>query len=312
MKLSITKTLAVGAALVLSLGLAACTGSANASSTDGASAGASAATFAKDSSTLVFGVVPDTVNTQSNYQPIADYIAKITGKKVEYRESSDYTALIQAAIAGQIDVASFSGFTYVTATNGGAKITPFASIITKEGQKPGYYSEAIVPEKSSISSIDDFKGKKVCFVDPSSTSGYLFPTYNLMKAGIDPAKDITPVFAGKHDASALKVSQGAECDAGFAEDSAVAAQPGLKVVAKTMVPGAPMVFSNTLPDEIKKDLSDKLSSVTIADIQKAGIKNADSDGFKATFFAFSPVDDKYYDQIRDICKVTKAAQCEVK
>ncbi|WP_348789158.1 phosphate/phosphite/phosphonate ABC transporter substrate-binding protein [Leifsonia sp. NPDC080035] len=309
MKLSITKTLAVGAALVLSLGLAACSGTAGASSTDGAT---DAGTFAKDSSTLVFGVVPDTVNTQSNYQPIADYIAKITGKKVEYRESSDYTALIQAAIAGQIDVASFSGFTYVTATNGGAKITPFASIITKEGQKPGYYSEAVVPANSSISSLEDFKGKKVCFVDPSSTSGYLFPTYNLIKAGIDPQKDITPVFAGKHDASALKVSQGAECQAGFAEDSAVDAQPGLKVVAKTMVPGAPMVFSNTLPDEIKKDLSDKLSSVTIDDIQKAGIKNADSDGFKATFYAFSPVDDKYYDQIRDICKVTKAAQCEAK
>ncbi len=309
MKLSITKTLAVGAALVLSLGLAACTGSATASSTDGSSD--SAGTFAKDSGTLVFGVVPDTVNTQSNYQPIADYIAKLTGKKVEYRESSDYTALIQAAIAGQIDVASFSGFTYVTATNGGAKIKPFASIITKEGQEPGYYSEAIVPEKSSITSIDGFKGKKVCFVDPSSTSGYLFPTYNLLKAGIDPAKDVTPVFAGKHDASALKVSQGVECDAGFAEDAAVDAQPGLKVLAKTMVPGAPMVYSTTLPADLQKELADKLSNATIADIQKAGIKNADSDGFKATFYAFSPVDDKYYDQIRDICKVTKATQCEV-
>ncbi|WP_285115269.1 phosphate/phosphite/phosphonate ABC transporter substrate-binding protein [Leifsonia sp. fls2-241-R2A-40a] len=310
MKLSLTKTLAVGAALVLSLGLAACTGSADAASTDGASD--SAVSFAKDSGTLVFGVVPDTVNTQSNYQPIADYIAKITGKKVEYRESSDYTALIQAAIAGQIDVASFSGFTYVTATNGGAKIQPFASIITKEGQEPGYFSEAIVPANSKITKLEDFKGKKVCFVDPSSTSGYLFPTYNLIKAGIDPEKDITPVFAGKHDASALKVSQGAECDAGFAEDSAVDAQSGLKVVAKTMVPGAPMVFSTTLPDDVKKTLTDKLSTVTIADIQKAGIKDADSDGFKATFAAFSPVDDKYYDQIRDICKVTKATQCEAK
>jgi phosphonate transport system substrate-binding protein len=308
MKLSLTKTLAVGAALVLSLGLAACSGSAGAASTDGASGGAG--TFAKDSNTLVFGVVPDTVNTQSNYQPIADYLAKVTGKTVEYRESSDYTALIQAAIAGQIDVASFSGFTYVTATNGGAKITPFASIITKEGQEPGYYSEAIVPANSKITKLEDFKGKKVCFVDPSSTSGYLFPTYNLIKAGIDPAKDITPVFAGKHDASALKVSQGAECDAGFAEDSAVEAQSGLKTIAKTMVPGAPMVFSSTLPDDLKKTISDKLSSATIADIQKAGIKNADSDGFKATFYAFSPVDDKYYDQIRDICKVTKATQCQ--
>lgn len=120
----------------------------------------------------MFGVVPDSQNTQGNYQPLADYIAKETGKKVQYKESSDYTALIQAAIAGQVDIASFSGFTYVTAKNSGAKITPFASIVTKEGQEPGYYSEAIIPKNSDITSVEGFKGKKVCFVDPSSTSGY--------------------------------------------------------------------------------------------------------------------------------------------
>lgn len=104
----------------------------------GASADSSSGQFAKDKDTIVFGVVPDSQNTQGNYQPLADYIAKETGNKVEYKESSDYTALIQAAIAGQVDIASFSGFTYVTAKNSGAKITPFASIVTKEGQEPGY------------------------------------------------------------------------------------------------------------------------------------------------------------------------------
>ena len=54
-------------------------------------------------------------------------------------------------------------------------------------------------------------GKKVCFVDPSSTSGYLFPSYNLLKAGVDPKTDVTPVFAGKHDVSVQKVAAGTEC-----------------------------------------------------------------------------------------------------
>jgi len=266
--------------------------------------------FAKDSSTLVYGVVPDRASVQQNYQPLRDYMEKISGLKVEYHEAADYTALIEAAVAGKVDIASFSAFTYVTARNNGAKITPFTSIIIKAGQPPGYYSEAIAPAGSAVSSIADFKGKKVCFVTPTSTSGYLFPSYALLKAGIDPQKDITPVFAGKHDASALKVSQGAECDVGFAEDVAVEDQPGLKVVAKSMVPGEPVVLADGLPAELKTKLIEGLKSVTIDQIRAAGIPGADSDGFKAVFHALSPVDDRYYDQIRDICKTTHAPQCQ--
>ncbi|UJP10192.1 phosphate/phosphite/phosphonate ABC transporter substrate-binding protein [Microbacterium sp. KUDC0406] len=297
----------VGAA-ALALGLAACSGSAGAtgSSEEPTAEGG----YAVDASTLVFGVVPDSVDTETNYQPLMDYIAKETGKKVEYHESTDYAALIEAAIAGKVDVASFSGFTYITATNNGAELTPISSIVTKEGQEPGYYSQAIVPKGSSVKSLADFTGRKVCFVDPSSTSGYLFPSYNLLEAGIDPEKDITPVFAGKHDVSVTKVGEGKECEAGFAEDSEVAKSDKVTKIAETMVPGAPLVYADALPDDVKKKLTDALSEVTIDDIIAAGVSSADSDAFRATFYATKPVDDKYYDVIRDICKKTNATQCQ--
>jgi len=300
---------ALAGAALLALTLVGC--SAAASSAPTGSAGADAAgAFAVDQNTLVFGVVPDSVETETNYKPLMDYIAKETGKKVEYHESTDYAALIEAAIAGKVDVASFSGFTYVTAKNNGAKLTPISSIITKEGQEPGYYSEAIVPTGSSITSLAGFKGKKVCFVDPSSTSGYLFPSYNLLKAGIDPTKDVTPVFAGKHDVSVTKVGEGTECEAGFAEDSEVAKSDKVKVIEKTMVPGAPIVMSTALPTDVKTKLTSILSKVTIDQIITAGITSADSDGFRSVFYATAPVDDKYYDLIRDICTKTKAEQCK--
>ena len=305
MKLSLTRVAALAAAAVLSVGLAACS-SASATDTGSAAAG----TFAVDDQTLVFGVVPDSVDTQTNYQPLMDYIAQETGKQVEYHESTDYAALIEAAVAGKIDVASFSGFTYVTALNNGAKITPISSIITEEGQEPGYYSEAIVPKDSSITKIEEFTGKKVCFVDPSSTSGYLFPSYNLLEAGIDPEKDITAVFAGKHDVSVTKTAEGVECEAGFAEDSEVEKNDGVKVIDRTMVPGAPIVESDSLPADVKEKLKKALSEVTIYQIIDAGVKSADSDAFRATFYGTSPVDDAYYDTIRDICKKTNAKQCQ--
>ncbi|WP_454114150.1 phosphate/phosphite/phosphonate ABC transporter substrate-binding protein [Microbacterium maritypicum] len=301
---------ALAGVALLALGLAACSGSADAAGTPGADESSSASGFAVDENTLVFGVVPDSVDTETNYQPLMDYIAEITGKTVEYHESTDYAALIEAAVAGKVNVASFSGFTYVTATNNGAKLTPISSIVTEEGQEPGYYSQAIVPAGSDITSIEDFKGKKVCFVDPSSTSGYLFPSYNLLKAGIDPKTDITPVFAGKHDVSVTKVGEGVECEAGFAEDSEVEKSDKVKVIDETMVPGAPLVYSSTLPDDVSKKLIDGLSEITIDDIIAAGVDGADTDAFRSVFYATKPVDDAYYDLIRDICKETEAEQCQ--
>lgn len=297
-------------AAILALGLAACSGSAEATGASGADASSAAGGFAVDENTLVFGVVPDSVDTETNYQPLMDYIAEITGKTVEYHESTDYAALIEAAVAGKVDVASFSGFTYVTATNNGAKLTPISSIVTEEGQEPGYYSQAIVPADSDISSIEDFAGKKVCFVDPSSTSGYLFPSYNLLEAGIDPKTDITPVFAGKHDVSVQKVGESVECEVGFAEDSEVEKSDAVKVIDETMVPGAPLVYSSTLPDDVAQELIDGLSEITIDDIIAAGIEGADTDAFRSVFYATKPVDDAYYDLIRDICKETEAEQCQ--
>ncbi|ANJ28519.1 phosphate/phosphite/phosphonate ABC transporter substrate-binding protein [Agromyces aureus] len=290
----------------LAVTLAACSSTAEA----GTSTSGDTGSFAVDENTLVFGVVPDSVDTETNYQPLMDYIAQETGKTVEYHESTDYAALIEAAVAGKIDVASFSGFTYVTAKNNGAAITPVSSIITAEGQEPGYYSQAIVPKGSDITDLAGFEGKKVCFVDPSSTSGYLFPSYNLLEEGIDPETDVTPVFAGKHDVSVTKVGEGVECDAGFAEDSEVEKSDKVTVVAETMVPGAPIVVSDTLPDELKAQLTEILGQVTIDDIIASGIESADSDGFRSVFFATSPVDDAYYDTIRDICEKTEAEQCQ--
>ncbi|WP_067247324.1 phosphate/phosphite/phosphonate ABC transporter substrate-binding protein [Microbacterium resistens] len=302
---------ALAGVAVLALGLAACSGTAGAATgTDAPDTVAANGGFAVDENTLVFGVVPDSVDTETNYQPLMDYIAEKTGKTVEYHESTDYAALIEAAVAGKVDVASFSGFTYVTATNNGATLTPISSIVTKEGQEPGYYSQAIAPKDSAVTKIEDFKGKKVCFVDPSSTSGYLFPSYNLLEAGIDPKSDITPVFAGKHDVSVQKTGEGAECEVGFAEDSEVAKSDKVKVIAETMVPGAPLVYSSALPTEVSDQLVDALGEITIDDIIAAGIKGADTDAFRSVFYATKPVDDAYYDLIRDICKKTEAEQCK--
>jgi phosphonate transport system substrate-binding protein len=297
------RLLGVGTAALLLAGLAACAGS---PSEADAPAAADQGTFASgDDSKLVFGVVPDTESTQNNWQPLGDYISIITGKDVEFFEAADYTALIEAAIAGKVDVAAFSAFTYYNATKNGAEITPFAGQLTGDLTDPGYYSVALANPSAGISTLADFKGKSICFVAETSTSGYLFPSKALLEAGVDPAKDITPVFAGKHDASAAKVAAGTECAAGFAEDAVadpMIADGSVVEIARELVPGAPIVYSNALPQSIIDVLVDKLSETTMDDMIAAGVVVADADAAKEWFAGTKPVDDSYYDQIRDLCK----------
>ena len=266
-------------------------------------------TFAKDSNTLVIGLVPDESSATSSQQPIADYVGKVSGKKVEVKQSSNYAALIEAAIAGQVDVVSFSGFTYLQAKAKGAKFTPVGASVDASTHEPGYYSDAIVPAGSAVTDLAGFKGKKVCFVNENSTSGYLFPQYMLNKAGVTGGA-YTPVMAGKHDVSAQKVAMGTECEVGFAQDITVTTSgpaaglfkaSDLKVVHREFVPGPPFAVADGLPADLKKVLTDKMSTVTTADIKAAGITTTEA--FEKFFGEGNkPVDDKYYDNLRDLCK----------
>ncbi len=313
------RVLAVAVALLAATTLASCSSDSGSDSTSGS---ADSGTWAKSKGTLVFAAVPDQAGSDSNWKPMEDYLAKETGQKVEFYPTSDYTALIAAAVAGKVDVAAFSGLTYVQATNKGAKQAVASAVMSSPDVKdPGYYSEAIVPTGSSITGLAGFKGKNLCFVDPNSTSGFLFPLLTLSKAGLnvssggadangDPTfSDFKANFAGAHDKSVQSVAS-KQCDAGFAEDTeaeAAAKKGQVKVLAKTFVPGSPMTYSTTLPADVQSKLKSTLSNITVDQIKAAGVSV--NDGFTTTFFGAKAEPDSYYDPIRDICTQIAAADC---
>jgi phosphonate transport system substrate-binding protein len=81
--------------------------------------------------------------------------------------------------------------------------------------EPFYKAEFIAGVDTGITKLEDVKGKKFCFVDANSTSGYVVPNILFKAAGIDPEKDFTYQFAGGHDKVAIAVYNG-DCDAGVA------------------------------------------------------------------------------------------------
>ncbi len=286
----------------------------------GSSAPAESGTFASgDSGTLIFGVTPDQAGSDASWKPLEDYIAKETGKKVEYYPTADYTALIAAAVAGKIDIMSSGGLQYVMAVNKGASLAPVAAVWASKGvTSAGYYSEMIVPSGSSITDPSGAKGKTVCFVDPNSTSGFLFGLYQLSNGGIsvdatgtnasgEPTfADFTPFFAGAHDKSAQAVSAG-QCDVGFAEDSVADTTPGVTVIHKELVPGGPLAISTKLPADLQAQLTSVLQGATPDAIGAAGITM--TDGFKSGYYGVDKIDKSYYDGLTSLCKTIAAAKC---
>jgi phosphonate transport system substrate-binding protein len=319
-----SRTLRIGALVAAALTTVALTscggggGSAAAPSSGGATGGG----WAKSEGTIVFGAVPDQAGSDSNNKPLEDYIAKQTGYKVEYYPTADYTALIAAAVAGKVDMMSSGALQYVMAVNKGAKLQPVAATLTSPGvQDPGYYSEAIVPAGSPITTLADAKGKTVCFVDPNSTSGFLFGLFQLQKAGLNVTSsgtdasgnpqfaDFKANFAGSHDKSAQAVA-GKQCDAGFAEDTvadAAAKQGQVTVIGKEYVPGGPLSISTTLPADVQAKLTPVLQGATVEAIKGAGVTL--TDGFTKNYFGAQKEDESYYKPIADLCSSIPAAKC---
>ena len=77
----------------------------------------------------------------------------------------------------------------------------------------------VSPGTSCTADLSKIRGKRVAFTSESSTSGYLFPALQLIEAGIDPIKDIIPIFSGGHDASVVAVYNG-DADVGLSFDDA--------------------------------------------------------------------------------------------
>jgi phosphonate transport system substrate-binding protein len=317
--------IAVG--LALSLTAAACGdddgGEAGASGTGGGgAAGEGGGDRSEWPDTLVFGAVPAEASNslEDGMQPIVDILEQELDLEVELHEATDYAGVIEAQIAGTVHLAQYGPFSYVIAKDQGANIEPVGSVIDEPDAEPGYQSYGMVPADSDIESIEDFAGRTVCFVDPSSTSGYLYPSAGLLDADIDPESDVEPVFAGGHDASVISVGNG-DCEAGFAFDDMVdetapaelgVAEDDLSVVWESeVIPGSPIAVSLDLPeslvDEIRRVLLEQANSDALLE---AGLCDGECRLTDEQAWGFAEVDDEYFDGVREVCEATEAEACQ--
>jgi phosphonate transport system substrate-binding protein len=152
--------------------------------------------------------IPEEAATEQvrKFTPIANYLSKRLGVKVEFTPVSDYPAAVEALVNKRVDLVWFGGFTHVQAQiRLGGKIVPLAQ--REEDTK--FQSVFIAKTDSGIKTLADLKGRQISFGSQSSTSGHLMPRHFLLQAQINPEKDFRRVaYSGAHDATIASVVSG--------------------------------------------------------------------------------------------------------
>ena len=174
---------------------------------------------------LVFAGGPLQADTSAvdSYQLAIDLIEQELGLEVEFFEATDRAAIAEGLASGQIDMASIDPYGYVLSRGISTDVEVVLSMARDPEQKPGFKSFALAgAQDNTVQSLADAKGKTVCYSDPASTAGFLFPALGFSQAGLNPnpdtTDDFTAIFTGiVASQPAISVSAG-DCAIGFVPD----------------------------------------------------------------------------------------------
>jgi phosphonate transport system substrate-binding protein len=157
-----------------------------------------------------YGVIP--VETQTNTTRTMDnflkHAEKETGARWELYTATDYSGVMNALIAGQIQLAWLSGFSYCqTFMDSKGGVEPLVAAAEPDGSM-GYNAVIVVKTDSPYKTIEDLKGKTVARTDPLSGSGYLIPTAAFRAMGKPVDEYFKSPLSGGHPQSVLGVLKG--------------------------------------------------------------------------------------------------------
>ncbi|WP_339514771.1 phosphonate ABC transporter substrate-binding protein [Pseudomonas sp. RL_15y_Pfl2_60] len=261
-----------------------------------------ASPYASAESALRIGLIPseDSQSMVESSQQVLDQLEAGLGMPVKPFVATDYNGVIEALRSKKLDVAYLGPFSYVLA-NKMADAEAFAVAVTKKTGTSAYHSVIITRRDSGIKNLADLKDHTFAFVDPSSTSGHLFPKAGIEQAGYQPEKLFSRVmFSGSHDASILAVVN-RKVDAAVVADRILASaisqgqikQDDIQIVwSSPDIPESPMVWRKDLDPALKQKLAKALAQVKDVPWGDQGVLNG-----------FQPTTDAAYDVVRDTAKV---------
>lgn len=266
----------------------------------GSAGSASAAGWPKQ---LVMAVTPSNIPTElfKASEVFGAELGKKLGLGIKVYMPTDYLGVVEALRNKTADIAFIHPAGYVFA-NREAK-AKIVAVDVWHG-KTSYTSRIFVRKDSGIGNLEQLRGRTIAFVDPGSTSGYVYPMVMLIRKGLVKERDPKTffkdaMFAGTHEAALLALLNGS-VDAVASFD--LAPQQYLKDkerVAKVThiaetdpIPEAGMVVREGLDPALIKKLQDALMAFNAPEYRPVLKDFYGIDGF-------APAKDSDYNPVRD-------------
>jgi phosphonate transport system substrate-binding protein len=171
--------------------------------------------------TLVFTPSRDPTALKEAGDAFVRTLTQVSGVPVRALVASDYAGVVEALRSRRVDLAFVHPVGYVLANReAGCRI-----LVRDVWQgKTAYTARFYVRKDRGIRRVEDLRGRTVAFVDPASSSGYIYPMVLLMKQGL--VRDRDPksffreaLFSGTHEAALQAVLHG-RVDAAASFDTA--------------------------------------------------------------------------------------------
>jgi len=134
---------------------------------------------------IVFIAYENPQQLVEDVKPIVAYLEKTLNMDIKHFIATDYAGVVEALRYETADMGFMGALQYVIAHKMAGAYPILGEIYNG---KSTYISKIFVRRDSGISTIKDLKGKSISFVDPISSSGYMYPLDIFKQKGL--IKDI--------------------------------------------------------------------------------------------------------------------------
>jgi phosphonate transport system substrate-binding protein len=152
--------------------------------------------------TIVFPSRSDSTDLQNKANAVAAFLSKEMGMAVRAQVGDD-TAAVEALRANRADVAFLSSRPALKAEQLANAKLYLAEVRDNYSGRYTYNSVFVVPANSPLkakntgkATLEQLRGKKMAFTSPTSGSGFIFPTSELVKTGLVQNRDRLSNFFG--------------------------------------------------------------------------------------------------------------------
>ena len=220
---------------------------------------------------VLIGLIPEMniFKQKERFKPLGAYLSKKTGMEIKFTVLSRYGNLIESFEKEKMDGAFFGSFTGAAAIYK-LGVIPLARPVNLDNTST-YQGYIFVRKDSNIKDVKDMKGKRMAYVEKSTTAGYLFPLAYLREHGISSPDTFFReyYFTGSHDA-AVDAVLGRKADVGAAKHSIYdrmkkdnpRIDQELVIIARSpSVPSNGLCVRRDLDEGLKKKLKDALLNI---------------------------------------------------